>query len=162
MEGKTDLERLVSLMRSYKNQVQINIDKGYSLPDGMRTIEWAIEKAEDFIAQPGAEEPARRRLDPPEALRESARTYEERNAIYGDNYKFFGRVMSAMFPEGVQLSTPDDFNRFGVFVQVVSKITRYANQFGAGGHDDSLLDISTYAAMLRELDSIAGEEYQLG
>jgi len=89
----------------------------------------------------------------PEALRESAKTFEERNAIYGDNYKLHGEVMRALFPRGVTLTSASDFNRYGLVVQIVAKVSRYAQQFTNGGHDDSLLDLSTYAAMLREVDS---------
>jgi hypothetical protein len=90
----------------------------------------------------------------PELLREAASTYEQRNAIYGDNYKHFGSVMVALFQgQCVFLDNTDDHNRFGVFTQIVSKLTRYAENFSSGGHDDSLLDMSVYCAMLRELDT---------
>ena len=93
----------------------------------------------------------------PDMLRQAAQTYEERNKIYGDNYKRFGPIMALLFPKGIELITEDDHNRFGVFVQCVSKLTRYAEQFEVGGHDDSLLDLSVYANMLRELDMKAKE-----
>jgi len=88
----------------------------------------------------------------PELLRAAAEIYEERNKLYGDNYKRFGKVMEVLFPNGLTLKTTDDFNRFGVFVQIVSKQTRYAEMFSRGGHPDSLDDTSVYAMMLRELD----------
>jgi hypothetical protein len=87
-----------------------------------------------------------------EMLQEASDIYEERNALYGDNYKRFGTIMVELFPMGVVLTEAEDFNRFGVFVQMVSKITRYAEQFPKGGHVDSLIDTSVYATMLRELD----------
>ena len=88
----------------------------------------------------------------PEMLRECADTYEERNELYGDNYRNFGRAMQAMFPRGVECQSVDDFNRLGVLVQIVGKLGRYCEQFEAGGHDDSLLDLAVYSQMLRELD----------
>lgn len=91
----------------------------------------------------------------PEMLLDSAATFEERSKVYGDNYKRFGAVMQRMFPNGLSCNSVDDFNRLGVFVQIVSKVTRYAEQFAKGGHDDSLLDLSVYATMLRELDAAA-------
>lgn len=91
-------------------------------------------------------------LTVPDMLRQSAQTYEERNQLYGGNYKRFGPVMALLFPKGIELMSDDDHNRFGVFVQIVSKLTRYAENFRAGGHDDSLLDMTVYATMLRELD----------
>ena len=89
----------------------------------------------------------------PEMLEEAAATYRERNLLYGDNYKRFGTVMELLFPTGIELVNGDDHNRFGILVQIIAKITRYFEQFGNGGHDDSLLDVSVYANMLRELDA---------
>jgi hypothetical protein len=87
----------------------------------------------------------------PELLRACATTYEERNKLYGDNYKKFGRVMEAMFPNGLTLRSIQDFNRYGIFVQCVSKIMRYGENLEKGGHQDSAHDLSVYAAMLEEL-----------
>jgi hypothetical protein len=88
----------------------------------------------------------------PDLLESAAATFRERNAIYGDNYKHFGTVLAGMFPNGLTIRGEQDFNRLGVFVQVVSKLTRYANNFEKGGHQDSIHDTQTYAAMLEELD----------
>lgn len=85
-------------------------------------------------------------------LRKAADIYEERNALYGANYKHFGEAMVGIFPQGVTLNTVDDFNRFGIFVQVISKATRYGQMFNRGGHPDSLDDLSVYSQMLQELD----------
>lgn len=90
----------------------------------------------------------------PEMLREAAATYEARNALYGDNYKTFGRIMTALLPDGVSLASAADHSRFALFVQVVAKLSRYAANYDRGGHDDSLLDLSVYAQMLRELDKM--------
>ena len=93
----------------------------------------------------------------PEMLRECADTYEERNKVYGDNYKRFGAVMAAMFPDGLTIKHPDDWNRLGMLVQMMGKQTRYAENFTRGGHADSLLDLSVYATMLREVEAIMAE-----
>lgn len=85
-------------------------------------------------------------------LRHAAGIYDERNALYGDNYKNFGIVMIGMFPRGIELKTADDFTRFGLLVQAVSKDTRYAQQFDKGGHIDSLDDGVVYRTMLNEVD----------
>jgi len=88
----------------------------------------------------------------PDELNKLGELYKERNALYKDNYKTFGHVVQAVMPEGITLETSDDFNRFALLVQIVGKITRYANMFTEGGHEDSLDDISVYAQMLKELD----------
>jgi hypothetical protein len=89
----------------------------------------------------------------PDLLRKAAGIYEERNKIYGNNYKRFGEIMQCIFPNGLELKNADDFNRIGIFVQIVSKVTRYGENFVCGGHPDSLDDASVYAMMLQELDS---------
>ncbi len=88
----------------------------------------------------------------PQHLEAAAKTYRERNAIYGDNYKNFGNMASAIFPKGLHLESVDSWNRMGVFLQVLSKLTRYAENWEKGGHADSIHDLSVYAAMLAELD----------
>lgn len=87
-------------------------------------------------------------------LEKKAQLFEERNALYGNNYVRFGDFMKALFPNGVVLKTEQDFNRFGIFVQIVSKITRYAERFANGGHGDSLDDNAVYSMMLKHLDSM--------
>ena len=89
----------------------------------------------------------------PEMLEEAAEVFRQRNALYGDNYKKFGEVMKALLPgQHLALRTPDDYNRMGLLVQIVSKLGRYCENFEGGGHDDSLLDLAVYSQMLREID----------
>lgn len=93
----------------------------------------------------------------PEHLRKAAETYEQRNALYGDNYKEFGDVLLALLgndllpPPGVDLA--HHYCRLGVLVQIVGKLSRYCANFNRGGHADSLDDLAVYAMMLRELDA---------
>jgi len=91
----------------------------------------------------------------PEYLRSAAEIYEQRNKLYGDNYKEFGNWVDKLFPEGLAVDTPEDFNRLGVLIQMLSKISRYAHNFHKGGHDDSLGDLAIYTMMLKELDAEA-------
>lgn len=82
-----------------------------------------------------------------------AELYAQRAAIYGDNYVRFGPIMAQlMATQKLDPTNEKDMARFGIFVQVVSKITRYAENFNRGGHDDSLDDLAVYAMMLKELD----------
>jgi hypothetical protein len=84
-----------------------------------------------------------------DVLLSGAETYRERSKVYGGNYKEFGKVMLALFPNGVVLKTIEDHNRFHLFVQIVTKITRYANS--GLTHIDSVHDAMVYSAMLEEL-----------
>ena len=87
-----------------------------------------------------------------EALEKLGGLYKERNALYGDNYKHFGKLLLAMFPEGIEINTEDDCNRFALFLHLLTKFSRYSEMFYKGGHPDSLDDISVYSQMLAELD----------
>lgn len=87
----------------------------------------------------------------PDNLRAAASTYEERNKLWGDNYKQVGHMMAAMLPGGVKLETPEDWNRFLIFSHVINKVTRYAQNINNGGNKDSAHDLCVYAAMLEEL-----------
>lgn len=88
----------------------------------------------------------------PQALGDLGSLYEERNTLYKDNYKHFGHTLLGMFPNGITLTTAEDFNRFAIFMQLVHKQSRYAHSILNGGHPDSLDDISVYSQMLQEYD----------
>ena len=90
-----------------------------------------------------------------EELRKMAETFEERQSIYGDNYKEFGHIfdhLMSLDTTGGLPESPTDYARLGVLVQIVGKLTRYCANFSKGGHEDSLHDLSVYAAMLQDLD----------
>jgi len=85
-------------------------------------------------------------------LREAAKVNELKNDEYGRGYERHGQVMEGLFPDGVTLMSETDFARFALFDLLVVKLVRYAANF-SNGHDDSLLDISVYASLLREMDN---------
>lgn len=85
-------------------------------------------------------------------LRQAADVFEERHAVYGDNYKKLGAVMAALFPDGITLKTVDDHNRFHLILLKVVKMTRYLENWNRGGHEDSMIDDAVYAAMVNEID----------
>lgn len=87
----------------------------------------------------------------PEILRAMASTYEQRNALYGNNYKRIGLTFVTLFPEGLTVRTADEWNRLFVLLQIVGKVSRHTAQWKAGGHQDSLHDAAVYAAMAEEL-----------
>lgn len=90
-----------------------------------------------------------------ESLHAKADLFEQRNKIYGDNFLNFGKVMKGIFPRGITLDTEVDFNRFCIFVQTVSKTTRYGHSF-KNGHKDSMEDTAVYAIMQAEYDVEVG------
>lgn len=90
----------------------------------------------------------------PEKLSDLGKLFEERNALYGDNYKRFGDVLAAMFPDGIHVELSEDMNRLALFLQIVHKMTRYAQAIMTRGHADSLDDLAVYSQMLSEWDEI--------
>lgn len=81
-------------------------------------------------------------------LRESAEIFDERAAIYGDNWIYFGDFMAAAFPRGVTIETAEEWRRLGLLIQIAYKFTRSCQAFKSGGHGDSTMDSSVYNAML--------------
>lgn len=86
-----------------------------------------------------------------ELLKQAQMTFEERNKSYGSSYEKQGKVMTALYPDGITLKTEEDFNRFGVINMIISKICRYSNNF-KDGHLDSVHDLGVYSFILQELD----------
>jgi hypothetical protein len=90
----------------------------------------------------------------PDRLIELSELYKERATWYGKDYKHLGESLVAMFPDGLKLSTAEEFNRFALFIHVHGKVMRYAQNMLRGGHADSLDDISVYAQLMRECDDV--------
>lgn len=84
-------------------------------------------------------------------LAEMAVTFRERNKLYGSNYHHFGEMLTALFPKGLTVRTPEEWNRLALLICIQMKVSRYAQQFTKGGHVDSAHDTAVYAAMLEEL-----------
>lgn len=84
----------------------------------------------------------------PALLRAAAKTFEDRNAVYGNNYLNVGPVMQALFPEGVPagLVTQDHWHLFEL---MVVKLTRFANSNLT--HLDSIHDTTVYSAMVESI-----------
>lgn len=92
--------------------------------------------------------------DVPQLLRAAADTFEQRNAVYGDNYKKFGTLLLALFPDGIPAAkTEEEATRLHLLIYCAGKLQRYGYNFAAGGHRDSARDLAVYAAMLEEATS---------
>lgn len=87
-------------------------------------------------------------------LEKAAQLFRDRNTTYKDSYKNVGLLLKALFPDGITLDSEEDFNRFAVVVMIAGKLDRYFSNYEEGGHQDSLADLSVYAAMLAELDDL--------
>jgi hypothetical protein len=91
-----------------------------------------------------------------ETLAVAGKIYSERNAVYKDNFRVVGKIMSAMFPRRSQmpmLQDETDFNRWHIFELFIVKLTRYAANWHKGGHADSIDDMIVYLGILKELDN---------
>jgi len=94
----------------------------------------------------------KRNKTPIECMEDALETFRERNKVYGDNYHRHGKVMTALFPNGVNLKTEKEWNRFGIVNMIVAKMTRYAENWPKS-HEDSVHDLGVYAFMLQSLDT---------
>lgn len=97
----------------------------------------------------------------PERLEDLGNLYRERNKLYGDNYKHFGKILMGIFPNGIELRTEEQFNRFALFLQVVHKVSRYGKAMPDEGHEDSLDDMAVYSQMLQEWDALTKKQDQV-
>lgn len=86
-------------------------------------------------------------------LHKLAELFAERNADYGNDWERFGRVMNALFPEGLSVKSPAEWERLSILHHIVGKLTRYTNQFQSGGHPDSLDDMAVYSQILQMIDA---------
>jgi hypothetical protein len=84
-------------------------------------------------------------------LRRMLETYTERRASYGPSEQRFADVMLAFFPDGLTIERREDWVRFGLFVQIASKLSRYSRDFHEP-HVDSIHDMGPYTAMLEAED----------
>ena len=110
-------------------------------PDGGHhdSLHGALES--EFASELRAANP----ITTPEILEQMAETFRERNLIYGDNWEAVGRVMKAMFPDGLPDAQLISNPHWHLFEWMVTKITRYA--VSGLTHIDSVHDIAVYAAM---------------
>ena len=86
-------------------------------------------------------------------LIDKAELFDKKNMEYGSTYLKAGQIYEAIFPDGICLNSAQDFGRFAIFVLMMTKVNRYAQNFEKGGHEDSLDDLSVYAMMLKEIDN---------
>lgn len=92
-------------------------------------------------------------ISPDQALIQMAKTFKAKNEEYGDTYHQHGKIIMALFPDGVPAQEDEaDAIRFGILTMIVSKLCRYVVNYENGGHEDSLNDLSIYAQMLAEVD----------
>lgn len=85
-------------------------------------------------------------------LAAGAETFIKKSSEYGNSVRQYGDVMTALFPEGVTLDTPQAWTHMGVFQQVVHKVCRAANTMVAGQPSvDSAHDMMVYSAILQDL-----------
>ena len=135
-----------------------------SKEEAMRVAEVKGKMAKDelqkTIERVLADEPKANGLDTngpksvPDRLKDLGDLYRERNALYGDNYLHFGKIMAGLFPHGLILQGEEQFNRFCLFMQCVHKMSRYARGQMKEGHPDSLDDNAVYSQLLSHFDDL--------
>jgi len=84
-----------------------------------------------------------------EVFKEMAATFEERGAVYKDDYVDFAKLLTVLFPGGPTIKSEMEWIKFDFLCRILSKVTRFT-QSGMT-HIDSTHDIAIYAAMLEAL-----------
>ena len=81
-------------------------------------------------------------------LAEMAKTFAERSAAYGDNFRMVAPMVQVLFPNGV----PSDLvvtHQWHLFELILVKISRFA--ISNLEHIDSVHDLAVYGAMIEAL-----------
>lgn len=84
-------------------------------------------------------------------LADSGEIFLQRNAEYGDNWSRVGAIMDILFPDGIDLDTKADHDKYHLFSLAIVKLTRYSHNYHEG-HEDSLKDCANYLMMVLALD----------
>lgn len=81
-------------------------------------------------------------------LEDMAKTFRERNAVYGDNYKMVAKLVAVLFPKGVppELVITDQWHLFEL---KLVKLSRFA--ISNLTHQDSIHDDGVYSAMIEAI-----------
>lgn len=90
----------------------------------------------------------RKRLRADKVLLAMAKTFAERNAVYGDNFRMIAPLVRVLFPNGVPSALVAD-DKWHLFELVLVKLSRYA--ISNLTHADSIHDAAVYAAMLEAI-----------
>lgn len=97
---------------------------------------------------------------PVSELLSGVETFHDRNKTYGDSYLRFGAFAAALFPNGITIRTLEDWNAFGVLVQMISKMIRLCEGWDrptAKPTVDSNHDLMVYSAILKECQAFRGK-----
>jgi len=78
-----------------------------------------------------------------------AKTFKERNAVYGDNYKMVGHLMQTLHPTGFVQSTVENHELGHLWSLLIVKLSRFA--ISGLTHKDSIHDLAVYAAMIEAI-----------
>jgi hypothetical protein len=116
-------------------------------PAGAEHVEEALRTLHIISPEGEPETPPRHPVA--RILEEAAETFDGRNSKYRDNAVKVGRVMEALFPDGVNLNNADDFHIFHLFELMIVKLTRFVNSDLT--HQDSIRDMIVYGAMVENL-----------
>jgi len=81
-------------------------------------------------------------------LDEMAKTFRERNAVYGDNFRMVGKMMAVLFPKGVPPEVLHS-DQFHLFELKLVKLSRFA--ISNLQHLDSIHDDGVYSAMIESI-----------
>lgn len=88
------------------------------------------------------------RRDVSAILRDAARTFEQRNEVYGDAWVLQARVLEMLFPDGIETDRPGDWEVIELLISAIAKLVRFVKSNCT--HIDSAHDAAVFWAMIEE------------
>lgn len=80
-------------------------------------------------------------------LEKLKQTFIDREKVYKDGHYRHAAILDILFPNGIHFS--GDKGVMFVFINmIIIKLVRFCDNFGDGGHKDSIHDLSVYGIML--------------
>jgi len=86
-----------------------------------------------------------------DTLENMARTFRQRNAVYGNNYEMVGELMTVLHGKdaGDLQQSSEDHVVFHLWSLMIVKLSRFA--ISGLSHQDSIHDLAVYAAMIETI-----------
>lgn len=82
---------------------------------------------------------------------EAKERYKEKGKAYGHTYRNFGPLMTALFPNGLEVYTEEDWDKLGLLQMICHKLLRVANLIHGEDCIPELEDMGVYIFILLEI-----------
>lgn len=84
-------------------------------------------------------------------MEEAKERYHKKGKVYGHTYLSLGPLMMALFPDGLEITTEEGWNKLGVLLMICHKLLRVSNLFDSEYSIPELEDMGVYTFILLEI-----------